>query len=333
MKKILMFGTMLSVASAALAFGGVFGGGGHKSTTYKGGVDAIGVHFGGEKKTSDSQPEEEEETCPPEKQCGDYCCQGDNVCNTGSGEPQCCGYLDYIYHCCNSGSNPWCHQHFSYGCGVTDCCEGIVYKNVGMDNSDLCCTENTTLSCAQHDNDNTCLIGNCCAGNATSTCTEYNTTGKCILSQCCNTVENEQRCCDAGFAFVTYKEGDYVETGCCTQTVIRLDGSEEDGWYSQACCPEGSTTIDMNGNCCGQEGTFLLEREGESYCCPTGATTVDSDGNCCGHNGTILVGALESDYVYCCPAGSTGWSSDGCCPAGTFVDGDPWGDTFCTPIN
>ena len=46
MKKVFLLGTMLGVASAALAFGG---GGGHGriSTTYKGGVDAIGVHFGG----------------------------------------------------------------------------------------------------------------------------------------------------------------------------------------------------------------------------------------------------------------------------------------------
>ena len=56
MRKLFLLGTMLGVACTALAFGGVLGGG-HKSTTYKGGVDAIGVHFGGEKST-DAQPEE-----------------------------------------------------------------------------------------------------------------------------------------------------------------------------------------------------------------------------------------------------------------------------------
>ena len=50
MRKILMFGTMLGVATTALAFGGMFNHG-SKSTTYKGGVSAIGVHFGGEKST------------------------------------------------------------------------------------------------------------------------------------------------------------------------------------------------------------------------------------------------------------------------------------------
>ena len=49
MKKIFLLGTMLGVASAALAFGGMFNHG-SKSTTYKGGVSAIGVHFGGDKK-------------------------------------------------------------------------------------------------------------------------------------------------------------------------------------------------------------------------------------------------------------------------------------------
>ena len=44
MRKILMFGTMLGVAGTALAFGGMFNHG-RKSTTYKGGVDAIGVHI------------------------------------------------------------------------------------------------------------------------------------------------------------------------------------------------------------------------------------------------------------------------------------------------
>ena len=54
MRKILMFGTMLGVASAAFAFGGMFSHG-SKSTTYKGGVSAIGVHFGGEKSTDSKE--------------------------------------------------------------------------------------------------------------------------------------------------------------------------------------------------------------------------------------------------------------------------------------
>ena len=65
MRKILMFGTMLGMATTAFAFGGVFNHG-SKSTTYKGGVSAIGVHFGGEKKTADSEQEgnADEHGCP-----------------------------------------------------------------------------------------------------------------------------------------------------------------------------------------------------------------------------------------------------------------------------
>ena len=65
MRKLFLLGTMLGVATTALAFGGVFSHG-NKSTTYKGGVDAIGVHFGGEKKTSDSEQEgnTDEHDCP-----------------------------------------------------------------------------------------------------------------------------------------------------------------------------------------------------------------------------------------------------------------------------
>ena len=48
MRKIFLTTTILLTTGTALAFGGVFNHG-SKSTTYKGGVDAIGVHFGGEK--------------------------------------------------------------------------------------------------------------------------------------------------------------------------------------------------------------------------------------------------------------------------------------------
>ena len=39
----------LFISCTVLAFGGGSGGSGHKSTAYKGGVDALGIHFGGKK--------------------------------------------------------------------------------------------------------------------------------------------------------------------------------------------------------------------------------------------------------------------------------------------
>ena len=121
MKKLFLLGTMLGVASVALAFGGMFNHG-SKSTIYKGGVDAIGVHFGGEKKTADSEPKKE--TCPAEKQCGDYCCQGDNVCqaNSETGELQCCS--EELDHCCPSGSVAFAAYR---GFWQKECCSGKIY--------------------------------------------------------------------------------------------------------------------------------------------------------------------------------------------------------------
>ena len=71
-------GTMLGVASAAFAFGGVFNHG-SKSTTYKGGVNAIGVHFGEKKQKQCGlgwtlNEETNDCECPDERRCGGTCC-------------------------------------------------------------------------------------------------------------------------------------------------------------------------------------------------------------------------------------------------------------------
>ena len=198
--KIILMGTTLLMASTALAFGGMFGSSGHKSTTYKGGVDAIGVHFGGEKETTDSQPEES--GCPAEKQCGDYCCQGDNVCHqdADSGEYQCCseewghccssnqsayyvsgpGWLkccdgklychimdfdgncvSYAYSCCEAGQTIYLHANLSYGYSY-HCCAGKVYTKKGIDGADLCCAEGQGLACADYDQSSNCVSYTCC---------------------------------------------------------------------------------------------------------------------------------------------------------------------------
>ena len=128
------------MSNSALAFGGMFSHG-SKSTTYKGGVDAIGVHFGGN--TADTPPscpehstwsnetlkcecdawyvmnEERhqcEETCAANRQCGDTCCGAGNICvdgnkccNQNNPEDECCdiagsqGFADAAGECCISG--------------------------------------------------------------------------------------------------------------------------------------------------------------------------------------------------------------------------------------
>ena len=99
---------MLGVASAALAFGGVFNHG-SKSSTYKGGVDVIGVHFGGEKKTADSEPEEE--TCPEGiSRARDGSC---SVCDNGK------VYLSYREDPCENEVSG-CTSNDD--CGDNECC-------------------------------------------------------------------------------------------------------------------------------------------------------------------------------------------------------------------
>ncbi len=138
MRKILLFGLVIIVATSVFAFGG--GGKSRKASIYRGtGVDSINVHING--KDSDS----EKETCAAEKQCGDYCCQGDNVCkhDSSTGELQCCD--PSLEYCCPSGTSvyvpPWGKQ----------CCDG-------------------TLACGHADEEGNCLNASwmfCCPPGST----------------------------------------------------------------------------------------------------------------------------------------------------------------------
>ena len=239
MRKFLLFGTMLGVASAALAFGGMFNHG-NKSTTYKGGVDAIGVHFGGEKKTADSEPKEE--TCPAEKQCGDYCCQGDNVCkqDPDSGEYQCCS--DYLHVCCPTNQTatlwnfprccsetPYCRGRdaegnctvlfweccaegyviegdfvFSDGTRPYECCENADDRLYLIDDSSKnrgCCSKEKEIVCVNYEDD-VCTSSICCDKNDNIYCASRHNNG------CDN---SGWRCCSGS---VTTKSG--FEPDICT---------------------------------------------------------------------------------------------------------------------
>ncbi len=203
MKKVLLFGMAILVATSVLAFGGG-GGKSRKSSVYRGvGVDSIGVHFSG--KDSDS-----EETCSDGVKCGKGCCYGDNVCSQNeSGEYQCCneelnfccpagesasrqvgswasmcctGTLfcftrdadgNCVYNwslCCPSGGKPYLSGRFSYGDNYT-CCNGEVFEGKGLDGSDLCCTTpGTEPVCYKYDENNVCIGYICCPKDTTPYC-------------------------------------------------------------------------------------------------------------------------------------------------------------------
>ena len=239
MKKFLLLGTMLCVATSAFALGGFFGG--HKSHNYSG-VDAVGVHYNGDDKkpdinirTCDSNTEELvgteccpktlvyddngvakccsmegyevkdgkcKEACPEERQCGDYCCQGDNVCNKETNE--CCNEaLDYCcpsnqtatqdhgtnsccsgtpfcqvqdyegnclwnsYNCCPEGGEVYLEQNNGIPV-VYQCCLGEVFPGKGHfgNGSALCCSDGKTAKCATTDESGACLEYVCCSKNA-----------------------------------------------------------------------------------------------------------------------------------------------------------------------
>ena len=211
MKKILMFGTMLGVASAALAFGGVFNHG-SKSSTYKGGVDAIGVHFGGEKKTADitadtpSCPEHsewngsacecnlgwtlnesDECTCPEERQCGDTCCGEHNICVDGN---KCC-YGDKY-----EDEDGYWHDNWR-------CCDASVSSGYSTE-EESCCAEGTYPSYNPHFDQTYCCPANSPGWGSW-----------------------REECCAPNTVLLYVTEGDHT-----------------------VCCPEGSTGFDLDSDEC-----------------------------------------------------------------------------------
>ena len=219
MRKYLLLGTIF-VATSALAFSGVFGGGSgsSKQATYSGGVDAIGVHFNG--KPADSEATEpvtceapyilnestNECECPVEKQCGEYCCGGDNVCNKETQE--CCSEaLDY---CCPSGQTA---SRMNNGGGALTCCPGIVYdgfvKSDGTPRYDFsfCCLEGEVYL-KGIDNYNGDTLYQCCAG--TVYCQRYDIEGNCMSKEC-GPLNCQNACVEE------YEDGQCKQSACCLE--------------------------------------------------------------------------------------------------------------------
>ena len=260
MRQLFLTTTLLvaaGVATNAFAFGGI--GLGLKSNSHKSsGVDAIGVHINGKGKADIDITDGDSEICPPERQCGDYCCGYDNVCNKETG--QCCNSK----LCCAANESAFCD---SVACsfGGAECCAGplycywtadgvcdayrccpapsIVFKNKGLDGADLCCEQGTEPSCIEYNGDNSCKTSVCCASGLQAT-------GDPEDPQCCS-----------------------AENGVCcgTQEVL----------FGETCCPAGSTGVDGEGNCCEAGTKPVLNKWGEEpQCCPMSSTALNDDGEC-----------------------------------------------------
>ena len=253
---------MLGVACTALAFGGIFNHG-SKSTTYKGGVDAIGVHFGGEKKTADSEPKEE--TCPPEKQCGETCCGAGNVCVDDN---KCCfgnSADDYNEElCCDVSESTGYAWTDGWHDKVNSCCpnnRSLTSFLTPMENLSVCCSENEYAFISWYDPngifDGAHVAGACCAKDHVVVISDGSKEGAWYL----------QECCPAG-STGWGNSPETKESGCCEAGTIPVEDEGGDGLY---CCPEGSTVYD-NNQCCGQDGTsFVEDVDGDSHCCPEGS--------------------------------------------------------------
>ena len=221
MRKLFLLGTMLGVAGTALAFGGMFSHG-SKSTTYKGGVDAIGVHYNGEGQADiqTSCPEHSawsdeilkcecdtwyamneeihqcEESCPTERRCGTTCCGAGNMCVDGN-----------------------------------KCCDAGVYASMG-------------------------IVGECCNASESPGFGTYifgTETGEPIAFE---------ECCMNGAVPFIYgdiePESGNFETGCCpAENIIygtHCCPATSTGWASEdGCCPEGTIVVETEGygdHCC-----------------------------------------------------------------------------------
>ena len=318
MKKIFLLGTMLGVASAALAFGGVFGGGGHKSTTYKGGVDAIGVHFGGEKKKAATEDKEvpvicedpqvlneatNECECPAEKQCGDYCCQGDNVCkqDPDSGELQCCS--ERLNYCCPNNQGV-------YSTYRAECCSGKLYCTARDTDGNCigeyqCCSaENKVFGPLERTNGE--QIYKCCESEDLIYCSSKHSYG-------CN-----WNCCSFGSAGVIYKgQGMDGADLCCfkDQAPVCSRWDEQNNCVRLFCgdCSEGETPYASSGR-------------GGAYCCPSDKVVSSF------HNGehTYNMCCYPNETPYCRAKYSYGCSED-CCSGSVYEGvGMDGADLCCT---
>ena len=340
MRKIFLTTTILFIASSALAFSGLVGGGsgsGSKSATYTGGVNAIGVHFNGRK--SSSQPQEAEETCPVDKKCGTGCCQGDNVCHQNeSGEYECCN--EDLSHCCPTNQGVY-QTYYSDNLGnsypMNTCCNGSLY----------CSSRNTNGECTS-DYNHCCENGKvykygsfpygdayqccydtlykgigingtdlCCHEGEDKTCAEYDSNNNCLMYVCCPSGYK-------GYCARWDNDGNCAYTSCYTGRLYCREHDSEGNCTNMSYCAENGIVscvaeyengICRKSQCCDVgETAYCWQRDEEGYC---------PDPSCC--SGTVTLGIGVNGADKCCDEGETGYcysrDSEGNCTGAACCSG------------
>ncbi len=292
MRKTLLFTTMLLVATSAFAFGGIFGGGSHKSHTYNG-VDSIGVHYNGEDQ-ADIQT-----SCPQHSEWSDIEC----VCESG---------WTMDGNICRPNSKPVCEDEGMYWCTTTQTCVADVNACMALCPDDRKC------------GDVCCGEGNVCNPD-TNTCCYQDLEGNMDEGMCCDssgsigygTAENDWAggCCPLGSkTYISYysDEEEVKGTACCAYSVYRTLEDymyDEDEnlltYYEQGCC----TTKIYSGIgfkgwdvCCDHEPTEYTDYKGNTFkVCWNNETNCQSNKDCekidgCS-NGSCYCN-LTTDYSY-----------------------------------
>lgn len=205
MRKVLLLGTILMMATNVWAFGGIGLGPlqRHKSSS---GVDAIGVHIdstgkkaninftdGGEVPTKPNcvtplvlNEATNECECPSAQQCGDVCCGEGNMCNTATGQ------------CCRQ----------EYDGSMGECCEASL---PGYSTND----------------------GGCCGDGTIPYISYYSVEERMDDTSCC-APDKVYRVYDYDWYDYNYEDGlyRYYEQGCCEDTIYPGVGYK--GW--NVCC-------------------------------------------------------------------------------------------------
>ena len=309
MRKIFLTTTILLTAGTALAFGGVFNHG-SKSTTYKGGVDAIGVHFGREKSGEVSL------NCPEHSEWSD----DENACLCES------GWTMNNAVCMPKGPTT-CAANGFYWCASSQVCVTDEAACLALCPSERLCGQ---TCCGEG---NLCVNGNkCCyGGNADKCCNASESTG--WIGDIADGHVWSEGCCDLNSTpYLGYTEDEYmIGTGCCPNDLQIFSNQDiysiYPEYYPQFCCAEGSTDHNpTDGGCCEPGNIFLQIINSDGFC-------VDPDdlkeGTYSAWGEDILIYQNEGHYFGCFPEVPIFLIDENgrarCCPEGaTTVTEECW---------